>query len=290
MKPARSIPLLVAMLVVGTDARAQTAGVSSKSQKSAGRGPSPAAPTPLDQAKALTAQAELDYKVGKFEQALDGYTKAYEVFPTPALLFNLGQCHKLLKNYERATFFFRGYLRDKPDAPNRAVVEGLLADAQKSLDEEQAQAKKEADDKQAAEERSRVEAEARAHEAANPPPPPRSPVMRIAGIALGGVGLAAIGTGIYFGVQSHSAANQIAQLSTSMGTWSPFYQSLYSQGQGEATAATILYIAGGAALATGAFLTVLGWPKKSAESATPVPTASFAPSPGGGSFVVHGAF
>jgi tetratricopeptide (TPR) repeat protein len=273
---------LVAVVALSASAAAQPAQASHPK--------TPAAQ--LAQAKALTTQAELDYKVGHFQQALDGYTQAYELVPTPALLFNIGQCHRLLKNYERAVFFFRGYLRDKPDAPNRTVVDGLVAESQRLLEEEQAQAKKEADEREArqlAEEQSRAEDEARARQpvATLPPPQPKSPVIRIAGLALAGAGVVAIGTGVVFGLKSKAAANDIDQVSAQMGTWTPADQSLYSSGQHEATAATVLYVAGGLAVAAGGVLAFLGWPRKSLDSA---PTAAFAPGPSGGTLIVRGRF
>jgi len=291
-KIARSVSVVVALLAIAAPA---AAGPPAK-PKAAGSSTAAKPQTPIDQAKALTAQAELEYKVGHFQLALNAYSSAYEIYPTPALLFNIGQCHKLLKNHERAVFFFRGYLRDKPDAPNRAQVEGLLADSQRALDEEQAQAKKEAAEQErvaeeqrraAAEAQSRADAEASGRAAPPPPPPPKSPVFRITGLAVAGAGLVAIGTGVYFGLKSHSAASDIQSLSLSGGTWSPAYQSLYSDGQSEATIATALYVAGGVAAAAGGFLLWYGWPRQSAEAA---PTASFAPVPGGGAFVVRGGF
>jgi tetratricopeptide (TPR) repeat protein len=275
----------VAVLALSASAAAQPA-----------QGNHPKAPAAqLAQAKALTAQAELDYKVGHFQQSLDEYTQAYELVPTPALLFNIGQCHRLLKNYERAIFFFRGYLRDKPDAPNRTVVDGLVADSQRLLEEEQAQAKKEAEERDAgverqrAEEQSRAEDEARARQqvATGPPPQPKSPVIRIAGIAVAGAGIITIGTGIAFGLKSRSASNDIAQVSNQMGTWTAADASLYASGQHDATVATALYIAGAVAVAAGGVLTIFGWPSKSSDAA---PTAAFAPAPGGGTFILRGAF
>lgn len=70
--------------------------------------------------------ADIDYRLGRFGPALAGYTRAYELYPVPELLFNIAQCHKNLKDYDKAIFFFEGYLRDAPNAANRALVEDLL--------------------------------------------------------------------------------------------------------------------------------------------------------------------
>src|SRR5687767_11122360 len=74
-------------------------------------------------AKARAEKGNTHYKLGRFDDALAEYSAAYEIYPAPGLLFNIGQCHKNLKHYERAVFFFEGYLREKPNAPNRALVE-----------------------------------------------------------------------------------------------------------------------------------------------------------------------
>jgi tetratricopeptide (TPR) repeat protein len=128
--------------------------------------PAPPAPKLSDaqrkaEAKHLADEATRKYNLGQFQEALDGYSKAYETFPAASLLFNLGQCHRSLGNHERAVFFYEGYLREKPNAPNRDVVEELLTEERglltKQRDEEAA--KKAADDearkKQAEEEAKR---------------------------------------------------------------------------------------------------------------------------------------
>jgi tetratricopeptide (TPR) repeat protein len=78
------------------------------------------------QAERLARQSITDYNVGDFESALQEATAAYKLDPRPALLFNLGQVHRALHHWERAEFFFRGYLRGAPDAPNRAAVNRLI--------------------------------------------------------------------------------------------------------------------------------------------------------------------
>ena len=90
-----------------------------------------------DQAREHVATADTDFKLGRFDEALAEYTKAYELYPAPALLFNLGQCHRNLKNWERAIFFFEGYLRESADATNRDVIEDLIREAREQLAKEQ---------------------------------------------------------------------------------------------------------------------------------------------------------
>jgi tetratricopeptide (TPR) repeat protein len=88
---------------------------------------------PKVQARAEVAKATLHYKLGRFEEALAAYTRAYELVDEPALLFNIAQCHKNLRNHERAIFFFQGYLREETDPKRRALAEDLLAKSRAEL-------------------------------------------------------------------------------------------------------------------------------------------------------------
>jgi tetratricopeptide (TPR) repeat protein len=78
----------------------------------------------------LVKQMMVDYNTGDFQAALDKATEAYRLKSLPALLFNIGQFHKELHHWERAEFFFHRYLNERPDAPNRELVEKLLAEVQ----------------------------------------------------------------------------------------------------------------------------------------------------------------
>jgi len=113
------------------------------------------AQSPKQAAKEYFQKASQSYKLGKFEQALDLYSKAYETLPLPAFLFNIGQCHRQLGNHERAVFFFEGYLRDADNAGNRDVVEELIATSKEAIAEEEQRKAEEA--RKAEEERRRAE-------------------------------------------------------------------------------------------------------------------------------------
>ena len=254
--------------------------------------PAAAANPALDEARQLTSRASVEYDVGHFDQALDLYAKAYERYPKPALLFDIGQCHRLLGHFERAIFFYQGYLRGKPDAANRALVEQFILDSQKQLDAERAAAAATpsapapvapapapADAPLPVPPSSPSQADASVLPAtadASSPPPAWSP-LRIAGLATAGAGVVLIGAAIAEGLASSSLSNQVSQLSSQHGTWSPQAQSEYDAGKSDATAANVLYVTGALVLAGGAVMTWLGWPK------APSTTAAVAPLPGGAS-------
>jgi tetratricopeptide (TPR) repeat protein len=81
--------------------------------------------------RALFDQAEAKFNVGRFDEALADYQAAYDVEPLPAFLFNIGQCHRNLGNYDRAQFFFRRYTVLEPHSPNRPAAERLIAEMEK---------------------------------------------------------------------------------------------------------------------------------------------------------------
>lgn len=98
--------------------------------------------TPASEARASYREGETQYKLGRFEDALTAFSRAYEINPIPGFLFNIGQCHFNLKNYERAIFFYEGYLRDFPTAPNRAATQTQILIAKRELAKQQRLARK----------------------------------------------------------------------------------------------------------------------------------------------------
>lgn len=90
-----------------------------------------AAPDHKTEAKAEAERASVMYRVGKFEDALQTFSHAYEIFQAPGLLFNLGQCHRQLAHHRQAMFFYSEFLREVPSAANREQVEALLEEEKK---------------------------------------------------------------------------------------------------------------------------------------------------------------
>jgi tetratricopeptide (TPR) repeat protein len=74
----------------------------------------------------ITDEAQAHYDAGRFEEATAAYRRAYAVVPAPELLFNLGQCQRQLGRPQRSVRYFEAYLRLRPDAPHRPLVEQLI--------------------------------------------------------------------------------------------------------------------------------------------------------------------
>ena len=132
------------------------------------------------------------FNLGKFDEALDEYQQAYDAKPIPDFLFNIGQCHRNLNNYDAAIFSFKKFLKLSPDAENRDQVEEYIADLEAEQEKENSRKLKLVKEQP-------------------PPPPPEggTPVYKRwwfwTGIALVGAGA---GVGIYAATRPSETSSQ----------------------------------------------------------------------------------
>ena len=120
--------LLLALVIAGSGGPAQADDSE----------PSPAQ---VKAAKKHHARAKKLFSFGHFDRALVEYEAAYAAVPVADLMFNIGQCHRHLKDYKRAIFAFRKYLYDSPDATDRADVEELIKELERLRDIEEAESR-----------------------------------------------------------------------------------------------------------------------------------------------------
>jgi tetratricopeptide (TPR) repeat protein len=97
----------------------------------------------------LNRQAEIAFNQGNFEQAAKLLEFAYEAYPDPTILYNLGKTYERLGAPAKAAAAYRRYLEALPQAPDRATVEQAIAE---------------------------LDAKARARSPIPPAPPPESPL------------------------------------------------------------------------------------------------------------------
>jgi tetratricopeptide (TPR) repeat protein len=86
-----------------------------------------------EEAKKHAKKGSALFQDERYEDALREFEKAFEIFPAPALLYNMGQCHLFLGAHERAIEAFESFLSQSPDTPYRADVERLIGEAKAEL-------------------------------------------------------------------------------------------------------------------------------------------------------------
>jgi hypothetical protein len=114
-----------------------------------------AAPTGADEA--LSAEARKHYEEGtkafnlaEFPRAITEFKAAYNAKPDPLLLFNIAQAFRLGGDDAQALLFYKSFLRNMPDAPNRKEVEARIRTLDKAVAEQQRQADQQKKDAAAA--------------------------------------------------------------------------------------------------------------------------------------------
>ena len=75
------------------------------------------------------------YDVGKYQEAIEQYQKAYEIGGDAAMIYNIAQAYRLSDQLSEAIRFYRRYLQRSPSAPNREVVERRIAELEKVVEE-----------------------------------------------------------------------------------------------------------------------------------------------------------
>jgi tetratricopeptide (TPR) repeat protein len=204
------------------------------------------------EAKTLSRRAQAAFDLGEYDAAIRDFKEAYRLFPTPGLLFNLGQAHRLKGDCSGALTMYRNYLRLQPDAPHRAVVEKHIVDM-------------EACEKEAA---ARAPAAPAPEPESAPAPLPAGPAtdpvrssgsgLRLAGLISAGTGAVLLAAGGYFAYDARQAERELEE-DIAPGTPWRDYESIHDRGQRSELLGIGLLATGGATVVAGGVLYVLGW-------------------------------
>lgn len=74
------------------------------------------------QARNLAQSGVNAYDLGDFQKALGLFERAYEAYPDPDILYSIAQSHRKLGHDQQALETYKAYLRNKPNASDRAEV------------------------------------------------------------------------------------------------------------------------------------------------------------------------
>jgi tetratricopeptide (TPR) repeat protein len=212
-------------------------------------------------AKQLYDDGLTEYNLGHYDDALKSFENAYRIKHEPALLYNVGQCQRQLHQYEAAARSYRSFLRESTDAPatTRDQVQKLAGEMEHMAEEEA---------KRKAAENAEKLKEKPGETLPDQPPTPSSDdgqtptvveqparrgarTLRLVGMGTGAAGLAFVGLGGLFAGLSKSAGDTAYQ--------SPVYDPAADDRQvSYRTADIVCFAIGGAAIAAGVTLYVLG--------------------------------
>ena len=221
-------------------------------------------PARIDRTRAKQARQAFEmgkkaYTAGEFDKAIELWKEGYELKDDPILLYNIAQAYRQKGDAAKAIFYYRGYLRDAPQARNRPEVEARMAELQRGIEEAERAAQPVP---------SPVPPPAltpEVQEVAPAPPPvesgeePRSGKgMRVAGIVTMGVGVAAIGAATFFGLRARSLASELEDATRAGQPWSQDLADKESRGKTMNTLSLVGFGVGAAAVVTGGILYYLG--------------------------------
>lgn len=90
-------------------------------------------PDALRKAQASFDQAQSDYLQGKYDEAAQAFQEAYAARPFPQFLYNVGASYHMkgkktseVEAYQKAVEFYRKYLKEDPQASDKAKVEKAI--------------------------------------------------------------------------------------------------------------------------------------------------------------------
>ena len=89
-------------------------------------------------ARRAYSEGSRSYNLAQYADALEAFKRAYWNYDEPSFLYNIAQCHRALKHKNEAIEFYRSYLRNAPNAPNRAEVERIIAELEAAVQKDKA--------------------------------------------------------------------------------------------------------------------------------------------------------
>lgn len=89
------------------------------------------------EAKRLYQSGTKHFALAEYDLAVADFKEGYRRKEDPVFLFNVGQCYRQMKGHEEeAIKFYRSYLRQQSDAPNRDDVLRKIEGLEKALAEQ----------------------------------------------------------------------------------------------------------------------------------------------------------
>lgn len=229
-----------------------------------------AAPVAAQQ-KPNAAEAEQEYNVGKRAEELGNlrlaaihYKRAYDLYPTPTLLYTLAHTHRLLGDREIALDYYKRYVAADPGGPRVNAANKYIKILSEAIGVDDAVEPPDDDGGDGGGDDGGGDPGSDKNPSDGAPAPgldpgPRDPgapghTLRWVGVGVGVVGLAGLATGIAFGVKAQSLADEVNNPGMS---WEQEELDKFAEGEDAERNQIIFTAAGGALLVTGVVLVVI---------------------------------
>lgn len=212
-------------------------------------------PGDVARAEGIAAEAYEAYERQDFAQAVALYRRALAAAPSPDIVYNLARIYDAkLKDRARAIEFYDRYATDPGADPERVRTSLERLAMLRELEEISAKQRAAA----AAAPAPNRTVEVRAPETRAAPESSGLSGLQIASIVVGSVGLAGVGVGIGFGLDAKSNADRSHELCDGNLCFTPEGVDAAKHASRSATIATIAFIGGGALVAAGATMLIIG--------------------------------
>jgi tetratricopeptide (TPR) repeat protein len=240
------------------------------------------------EAKAHYDTAVRRFDLGKYEEAAQEFTQAYELSGESAILYNIGQAYRLAGKFEEAAGAYRSVLRKLPDVQNRDEIKGRIDEMDERAAEQKRQAARRDAERVAAERKAAQDAALRAQQAGNgqgpkgTEPPPRGNgvsenqphpgrTLEITGYALCGLTGAGVILGAAMSALTVQASNKVQSAAKQGGqTFTTGLNDTQSKGMLYDKLQIVGYAVGGAAAVGAAVTLYLGFrADKRAQESSP---------------------
>jgi hypothetical protein len=122
-------------------------------------------------AREAFSEGQVAFNLGQWDKAIEAWQKGYKAKPDPVFLYNIAQAYRKKGEFEQAVFFYKSFLHNTSNAPNREEVVGWIdqlerqaAEERQRKAEEEKQKAEQAEARRLADEQQRRDAEQKAAE------------------------------------------------------------------------------------------------------------------------------
>ncbi|MFN0251667.1 MAG: hypothetical protein ACKV2T_32625 [Kofleriaceae bacterium] len=229
--------------------------------------PAPAPAPASDPADQALQEGRRLYDLREFARAIEKFKEVYRLRNDAASLFNIAQSYRLLNDCPQAYTYYKTFQRNFP-TERADVVAKFIAELEPCKD---------AKPSEPTQPMTNPDVPVEPVEVVPPKDPVKPPVvvdepsapgraLRISGLAVGGVGVAALATGVVFGLRARSQSREL----NNSDVWDPLLDASARRADRNAK---ILLGVGGAAVVGGAVLYYLGYRAEASSQVAIIPSA-----------------